>query len=269
RYLSNTVRLVGIGPTDIVDGNVTLTLGMIWSLIVFFMSQDLGDQGEGLASLKERILAWVRKRTKNHPDVVVTNFTESFADGRAFLAMLNDCEPEGCPYKPSDVPAENLRRAFSDFTRLYDVGSILDPDDPQCCSDEKANLTYLAELMKAMPEPRGPSLSSSVGSEALLAPPPGPRSPEEARTAALKAAEDGLPGVLEKLRELCRWRPGQEEGCAQSLRGMMEGVGLEKVRVGQGLRGVIDLDMNAPFVVGERAGPAGSPSVLIYASYAT
>lgn len=54
RYLGNTVKLVGIGPTDIVDGNVTLTLGMIWSLIVFFMAKDLGDAGDGLSVLKRR-----------------------------------------------------------------------------------------------------------------------------------------------------------------------------------------------------------------------
>jgi hypothetical protein len=39
KYLGSTVRLVGIGPIDIVDGNTTLTLGMIWSLIVFFMAK--------------------------------------------------------------------------------------------------------------------------------------------------------------------------------------------------------------------------------------
>lgn len=35
------------------------------------------------------------------------------------------------------------------------MGSILDPDDPQCCADEKANITYLAEVMKAMPAREG------------------------------------------------------------------------------------------------------------------
>lgn len=54
RFLSNTVRLVGIGPTDIVDGNVTLTLGLMWSLIVFFLAKDLGDSGDNLSALKKR-----------------------------------------------------------------------------------------------------------------------------------------------------------------------------------------------------------------------
>lgn len=54
RYLAHTVRLVGIGPTDIVDGNATSTLGMIWSLIVFFMARDVADSGDGLTALKQR-----------------------------------------------------------------------------------------------------------------------------------------------------------------------------------------------------------------------
>ena len=53
---------------------------------------------------------------------------------------------------PLPLLLETLRRAFEDFRRLYGVGAILDPDDPQCCADEKANITYLAEVMKAMPE---------------------------------------------------------------------------------------------------------------------
>ena len=49
----------------------------------------------------------------------------------------------------------NRARAFEDLRKLYGVGSILDPDDPQCCADEKATITYLAEVMKAMPRTQG------------------------------------------------------------------------------------------------------------------
>ena len=42
KYLEQTVKIVGIGPQDIVDGNETLVLGMLWSTIVFFMAKDLG-----------------------------------------------------------------------------------------------------------------------------------------------------------------------------------------------------------------------------------
>jgi hypothetical protein len=33
RYLTQTVKMVGIGPADIVEGNKTLTLGLLYSII--------------------------------------------------------------------------------------------------------------------------------------------------------------------------------------------------------------------------------------------
>jgi spectrin beta len=33
RYLTQTIKMVGIGPADIVEGNPSLTLGLIWSII--------------------------------------------------------------------------------------------------------------------------------------------------------------------------------------------------------------------------------------------
>lgn len=55
-------------------------------------------------------MEWLTKRTANFPDVSVTNFTSSLADGRALLAVLNDYDPSQSPYDPSDNPADNLRR---------------------------------------------------------------------------------------------------------------------------------------------------------------
>jgi hypothetical protein len=42
RYLrSKRFKMEFIGPIDIVQGNARLTLGLIWSLIVFFVSKDI------------------------------------------------------------------------------------------------------------------------------------------------------------------------------------------------------------------------------------
>ncbi|CAM9392875.1 unnamed protein product, partial [Ectocarpus sp. 13 AM-2016] len=267
KYLGNTVKLVGIGPTDIVDGNVTLTLGMIWSLIVFFMALDLGDAGDGLTVLKKRIMEWMTRRTKDFPDVEVTNFTTSLADGRVLLAILNDYDPSQSPYEPSRSPADNLRRAFEDFQRLYGVGSILDPDDPQCCEDEKANITYLAELMKAMPEHEdddgeggGRRGRKGVREAAAVV---------NTRQAAIKISEDSFPEtVVGRLRELCAFGPGDGAACASRVAEMMRDAGLgDVVEPSQGRE---DASMRGdPIVVGEKAGPPGSPTVLFYASYGT
>lgn len=57
-----------------------------------------------------RILEWMTKRTRHYPDVNIRDFTSSLADGRVFLAILDDYDPEECPYTPSDSPAKNLTR---------------------------------------------------------------------------------------------------------------------------------------------------------------
>eukprot|EP00752_Nemacystus_decipiens_P011823 g10491.t1 len=263
KYLGNTVKLVGIGPTDIVDGNVTLTLGMIWSLIVFFMAKDLGDAGDGLSVLKKRIMEWLTRRTAKFPDVDVTNFTSSLADGRALLAVLNDYDPTQSPYEPSDNPADNLRRAFEDFRRLYGVGSILDPDDPQCCAEEKANITYLAELMKAMPDRDD---EDGEGARRLETDAP----VADTRKAAVQRAGDLFPETVGRLKDLCAFGPNDGESCAAKVAEMMTASGLDQVKVVKPSGAREDASMSGdPFVVGEKAGGPGTPTVLFYASYGT
>ena len=61
-------------------------------------------------SLLCSIMEWITKRTRHYPDVEVTNFTDSLADGRALLAILDDQDPSESPYDPTDSPAENLKR---------------------------------------------------------------------------------------------------------------------------------------------------------------
>ncbi|CAM9782219.1 unnamed protein product [Scytosiphon promiscuus] len=268
KYLSNTVKLVGIGPTDIVDGNVTLTLGMIWSLIVFFMAKDLGDAGDGLGVLKKRIMEWMTRRTREFPDVNVSNFTTSLADGRALLAILNDCNPAESPYDPTDNPAKNLRRAFEEFQRLYGVGSILDPDDPQCCADEKANITYLAELMKAMPDDGcgdGEGAGRVTNSDRIPVVAAVP-----SQQAAIRRAGDLFPGAVDRLKDLCSFGPEEGQACAQRVSEMMAAAGLADVKVIKPSQDREDASMRGDsLVVGEKPGPPGTPTVLFYASYAT
>ncbi|CAM9537578.1 unnamed protein product [Chrysoparadoxa australica] len=250
RYLGTTIKMVGIGPTDIVDGHVTLTLGMIWSLIVFFMGKDLGDAGEDLGTLKKRIMEWVQKRTKHYPDINVTNFTDSFADGKAFMAILNDASPDECPYDPAASPEENLERAFNDAERLYGVGKILDPSDNQCTADEKASITYLAELMKVMPDSA-------------------PRKKEKSELVkAQDYSEANKDKLLERLKELCKYKPEENAGAANKVAQFMGDAGMTNIKVLE--PGPEERDPSgtgAPFVIAEAAGPPGAPTVLLYATY--
>mmetsp|Transcript_9444 Transcript_9444/g.14248 ORF Transcript_9444/g.14248 Transcript_9444/m.14248 type:complete len:1276 (+) Transcript_9444:142-3969(+) len=220
KYLGNTVRLVGIGPTDIVDGNSNLTLGMIWSLIVFFMAKDLGgDSGNDLAALKKRIMNWLNRRAQKHPDINLTNFTDSLADGKVFLAVMEGADPINCPYNPTEDAKENLRNAFAYADNMFGVGSILDPDDPACCSDEKANITYLAELMKVLP----PMKEDEEDEEEGLAPNP--------RLASMKFTNKNVDNSVANLRDLCKVKPDDVEGALQKVSDAMQKAGLRNVTV--------------------------------------
>ena len=42
---SKGVRLVSIGAEEIVDGNLKMTLGMIWTIILRFAIQDISVEG--------------------------------------------------------------------------------------------------------------------------------------------------------------------------------------------------------------------------------
>jgi hypothetical protein len=144
-FIKSTTKIVGIGPQDVADGNPGLVLGLLWSLIVFFASRDLG--ANQTKDLKKTLLDWVQKRCARR--VNVEDLGASMADGRAFLALLED---EGFAYEPSKGASENLRRAFDHAEQTYGAPRLLDEADPEFWREDKAVVAYLAELVKRLPE---------------------------------------------------------------------------------------------------------------------
>ena len=151
RYINQTTKTVGIGPSDIADGKPTMVLGLLWSIIVFFTAKDLGGLDD-VSALKKKILKWCQKRTEKNGDVDVRNLKDSFMDGRAFLAILEDVDPEGSPYAPRADACANFARAFGDARAKYGVPELLDAEDAECWKEEQAMVTYLSEMMKRLPE---------------------------------------------------------------------------------------------------------------------
>lgn len=146
-FIKSTTKIVGIGPQDVADGNPGLVLGLLWSLIVFFASRDLGALTKGDRDLKATLLDWARGRCSKR--VQVNDLGPAFADGRAFLALL---EEEGFAYAPSKGAAENLQKAFDYAEETYGAPQLLDAADPDCWREDKAVVAYLAELVRRLPE---------------------------------------------------------------------------------------------------------------------
>jgi len=142
---SKGVKLVSIGAEEIVDGNLKMTLGMIWTIILRFAIQDISVEE---MTAKEGLLLWCQRKTAPYKNVNVQNFHLSFKDGLAFCALIHRHRPDLIDYSrlSKDNPLENLNYAFDVAEKHLDIPRMLDPDDlintPK--PDERAIMTYVS-----------------------------------------------------------------------------------------------------------------------------
>jgi len=104
---SKGVKLVSIGAEEIVDGNLKMTLGMIWTIILRFAIQDISVEE---MSAKEGLLLWCQRKTQPYKNVNVQNFHMSWKDGLAFCALIHRHRPDLIDYDKlsKEDPFKNL-----------------------------------------------------------------------------------------------------------------------------------------------------------------
>uniref|UniRef100_UPI003AB106C4 alpha-actinin-2b isoform X5 n=1 Tax=Centroberyx gerrardi TaxID=166262 RepID=UPI003AB106C4 len=142
---SKGVKLVSIGAEEIVDGNVKMTLGMIWTIILRFAIQDISVEE---TSAKEGLLLWCQRKTAPYRNVNVQNFHVSWKDGLAFCALIHRHRPDLIDYSKlnKDDPLGNLNLAFDIAEKHLDIPKMLDAEDiintPK--PDERAIMTYVS-----------------------------------------------------------------------------------------------------------------------------
>ena len=158
------VHLENIGAHDIVDGNPSLTLGLIWTIILRFQIQDIIKDREllitehvGLTSepfemrrearsAKDALLLWCQIKTADYPNVNVRNFTTSWRDGLAFNALIHKHRPDLIQYSQLNKsnPSFNLNNAFSVADQRLGIPRLLEPEDVNVdIPDEKSIMTYV------------------------------------------------------------------------------------------------------------------------------
>uniref|UniRef100_A0A8C0J4S9 Calponin-homology (CH) domain-containing protein n=1 Tax=Chelonoidis abingdonii TaxID=106734 RepID=A0A8C0J4S9_CHEAB len=130
----NSVELVNIGGTDIVDGNHKLTLGLLWSIILHWQVKDvMKDIMSNLQQTNSEkiLLSWVRQSTRPYSPVNVLNFTTSWTDGLAFNAVIHR---HNWDKVMKLTPTRRLEHAFT----------IL--------PDKKSIIMYLTSLFEVLPQ---------------------------------------------------------------------------------------------------------------------
>lgn len=79
----------------IVDGNLKLILGLIWTLILHYsismpMWEDEEDEDAKKLTPKQRLLGWIQNKV---PQLPINNFHRDWRDGKALGALVDNCAP--------------------------------------------------------------------------------------------------------------------------------------------------------------------------------
>ncbi|KAF5295411.1 hypothetical protein FQA39_LY13072 [Lamprigera yunnana] len=137
------VKLVNIGNVDIVNGNLKLILGLIWSLIVRYQI------GRSKFPPRKLMLAWLQAAL---PECKVNNLTTDWNSGVLLSALVDYCKPGLFPNwrKLEKTNAiENCRKSMSIAQHELNIPAVLEPEylaSPWL--DELSGMTYLSYFMK-------------------------------------------------------------------------------------------------------------------------
>lgn len=127
------VRLLGINPGTVYEGNLKMILGMVWSIfrspkITQLGSAEDGEDGSkaGKASFETQLLAWVRERVAPY-GIEVNDFKKGFNNGMAFGALVHSIDGECVKFEDfsEDKPADNLNTAFDAAVDSFQVGKFI------------------------------------------------------------------------------------------------------------------------------------------------
>ncbi|XP_041945914.1 filamin-B [Alosa sapidissima] len=156
------IRLVSIDSKAIVDGNLKLILGMVWTLILHYsismpVWEDEDDEEAKKQTPKQRLLGWIQNKV---PDLPITNFSQDWQNGKALGALVDSCAPGLCPdWETWDTakPVDNATEAMQLADDWLGIPQVIAPEeiiDPSV--DEQSVMTYLSQFPKSKLKPGAP-----------------------------------------------------------------------------------------------------------------
>uniref|UniRef100_A0A8C1UGW1 Filamin B n=1 Tax=Cyprinus carpio TaxID=7962 RepID=A0A8C1UGW1_CYPCA len=156
------IKLVSIDSKAIVDGNLKLILGLVWTLILHYsismpVWEDEDDDEAKKQTPKQRLLGWIQNKV---PDLPITNFSQDWRNGRALGALVDSCAPGLCPdweIWDGEKPVENATEAMQLADDWLGIPQVIAPEeiiDPSV--DEQSVMTYLSQFPKAKLKPGAP-----------------------------------------------------------------------------------------------------------------
>ncbi|CAF0847703.1 unnamed protein product [Brachionus calyciflorus] len=153
----HNIKLVNIRPDEIVDGNPKLTLGLIWIIILHFQISEIvfTETTNHETTAKNTLMLWVNKNLQSYPNLYIKDFSHSWKNGRALLALLHQFIPEKIDLNQMyfNDSRQNLKLAFEIAENEFKVTKLLDPEDVDSeAIDERSIFTYIASLYHSLPQ---------------------------------------------------------------------------------------------------------------------
>ncbi|XP_031211612.1 nesprin-2 isoform X2 [Mastomys coucha] len=194
-FLKNrSIKLINIHVADIVEGNPSIILGLIWTIILHFHIEKLAQtlscdynqpppevvsvadssptstpstkkcskaqaQARWQWSAKKALLQWAQEQCAGSESVSVTDFKSSWRNGMAFLAVIHALRPDLIDMDSMRHRSnkDNLKEAFRIAEHELKIPKLLEPEDVDVVNpDEKSIMTYVAQFLKYSKDAPGP-----------------------------------------------------------------------------------------------------------------
>lgn len=163
------VVIVNIGADDISRGNLSIILGLIWTLILRYQinkcefSGELGEaaveakkkkkKGDGV---KKELLKWVNEQLEPY-DKKVKNFKKDWQDPQILCALCDSLRPglidldkiEKNAKAPDAKRTSNINEAMVKAKSNFEIPMVMDASDMAMLPDELSVMTYVSYFRDA------------------------------------------------------------------------------------------------------------------------
>ena len=139
---NQNIDLTGISTSDILNGNINSTLGLIFRCIKYFRIENIED---GNQKAKDALLSWCKKCTITY-GVNIKDFQKSWKSGLAFCAIIHYFHSELFNFK--SLLNENINENWNVFIhacKKLGINLCFDENDAGC-EDEQLILTQVYEM---------------------------------------------------------------------------------------------------------------------------